>query len=247
MNHCCAVWSGVLLLLVLLAGAGRADKLRVGDCDLTVTRLAGDDFSGTLEKWACEGDSRVEIADGRLLIETPERGVATVWYRTPFAGDQLIRFRARVLPPRQASNINFFFCASLPEGGDFFAQHRTGAYTDYHRINNYTMTFTGQREGQANAPGYMRLRRNPGFVLLQENLGFKAEIETDYRIDILKRASTLQVFVGGVLALAHDDRDAAGARQDWQGGYVGFRTFATKLWFDDFAVYAVSGERPPGN
>ncbi|MBU0609502.1 MAG: YesU family protein [Armatimonadetes bacterium] len=232
-----------LLLCALLAlGAGAAaDTVRLGDCTLAVTPLASDDFSGDLANWVVEGNSQVEVRDGRLCIETPARGYATVWYRRPFTGDQLIRFRARLLPPKQASNINFFFCAGLPDGADFFAPHRTGAYAEYHQVINYTMTFTGEREGQANAPGYMRLRKNPGFHLVGENLDFKAEIETDYDVAIAKVGSLIRVFLNGQPSLRFDDVDEAGARQNVRGGYAGFRTFWSRLTCDDFAVWQIVG------
>lgn len=231
----------ILCALLALTTSASAETLRVGERLFTVSPLAADDFSGDLRDWLVEGNATVEVREGRLCVETPERGQATIWRRQPFADDHLIRFRARVLPPRQASNINCFFCASLPEGGDFFAAERTGAYAEYHRINNYTMTFTGQREGVANAPGYMRLRKNPGFHLLAENLDVKAEIETDYDIAIAKVGSLIRVFVNGWQTLGFNDVDEAGARQDHRGGYVGFRTFWSRLWFDDFQVWRIVG------
>ncbi len=231
----------VLGVLLALTASVSAETVRVGEEAFTVSPLAADDFAGDLSRWVVEGNATVEARDGRLQITTPDRGQATVWYRQPFAGDQLICFQARVLPPRQASNINCFFCATLPEGGDFFAAERTGAYAEYHRINNYTMAFTGQREGMANAPGYMRLRKNPGFHLLAENLDMKAEIETDYGIAIAKVGSLIRVFVNGQQALSFNDVDEAGVRQDHRGGYVGFRTFWSRLWCDDFAVWRIVG------
>jgi hypothetical protein len=235
---------GVLLLVVLtLAVAASADTLRVGECAFTVTPLAADDFAGGLDRWMVEGNSRVATRDGRLCIETPEQGYATVWYRQPFSGDLLIRFRARVLPPRQASNINFFCYASLPEGGGFFAPPRTGAYAEYHRINNYTMTFTGRREGVASAPGYLRLRKNPGFHLVDENLEVKAEIETDYAIALAKVGPLIRVFVNDRQVLSFSDVNAAGERQDYRAGYVGFRTFWSRLTCDDFEVWRIEAAR----
>lgn len=243
MNPLPAAAAAVLTLsLLCLAGHAAGDTIRLGECTLNVTPLVSADFSGTLDNWVVEGNSIVEIRDGRLHIATPDNGYATVWYRQPFSGDQLIRFKARVLPPKQASNINFFLCASLPDGGDFFAPNRTGDYAEYHALTNYTMTFTGRREGLANAPGYMRLRRNPGFVLVDENLDLKAETDTDYHIAIVKTGSQIRVFVNNRQTLSFDDVNAAGERQDYRAGYAGFRTFFSQLWFDDFAVYAVQGQ-----
>ena len=231
----------VPLCLLVVMSMTAAETVRVGGEVFNVSLLAADDFAGNLDHWVVEGNATVEVRDGRLQIATPDRGQATVWYRQPFAGDQLICFTARVLPPQQASNINFFFCASRPDGGDFFATARTGAYAEYHQINNYTMTFTGQREGTANAPGYMRLRQNPGFHLRDENLAVKAEIETDYHIAIAKAGSLIRVFVNGQQTLRYDDVDATGQPQDLREGYAGFRTFWSRLWCDDFAVWRIMG------
>jgi len=149
-------------LMTGMKAAAGAETITIDTVELEVEPLAADDFSAGLDNWVVEGNSEVGVRDGKLLIETPEKGYATVWYREPLDGHQLIRFRARALPPKAASNINFFFCASLPDGGEFFVGERSGEYAEYHEINNYTMTFTGRREdrdegGNLRAPGYICL------------------------------------------------------------------------------------------
>lgn len=229
----------VCCLLVGMGAARGAQTMTVGDLELEVQALAEDDFSTNLDRWIVEGNSEVWLEDGKLRIDTPERGYATVWHREPFEGDQLIRFSARVIPPRQASNVNFFFCASLPDGGDFFAPERSGQYPEYHEINNYTMTFTGRREGVAAAPGYMRLRKNPGFHKVAENTDIRADIETDYEIAILKVGDRIRVWVNGEVGV--DWQDEPGAAHP--GGYAGFRTFWSRLAIDRFASYRVLSHR----
>lgn len=240
MNTLAAV--AVCCLLISVGAARGAQSMTLGNLELEVEVLAEDDFSGGLERWVVEGNSEVWIEEGTLRIDTPERGYATVWHRDPFEGDQLIRFRARVLPPRQASNINFFFCASLPDGGDFFAPERSGRYAEYHEINNYTMTFTGRQEGVASAPGYMRLRKNPGFHKVAENLDTRADIETDYDIAILKVGERIRVFVNGEAQV--DWQDEPGAAHP--GGYAGFRTFWSRLAIDRFTTRRVVSCRQAG-
>ena len=234
--------AAVCCLLVSIGAARGAQSMTLGDLELEVELLANDDFSGNLDNWVVEGNSEGWIEDGKLRIDTPERGYATVWHKEPFEGDQLIRFRARVLPPRQASNINFFFCASLPDGGDFFAPERSGRYAEYHEINNYTMTFTGRQEGVAAAPGYMRLRKNPGFHKVAENRDIMADIETDYDIAILTVGGHIRVFVNGALGARWQDEPGAALR----GGYAGFRTFWSRLAIDRFAAYRVISCRQAG-
>lgn len=237
----------VVLLSCLFIGitaAGGAQTVTVDTVQMEVEPLAADSFDGDLQDWVVEGNSRAYTNEGKLHIETPEKGYATVWYKVPFEGNQLIRFKARVLPPGQASNINFFFCASLPDEGDFFAPQRTGAYNEYHDINNYTMTFTGRRDdrredGTLAAPGYMRLRKNPGFNLVDENLAFKAEIEIDYDIAILKVGKRIKVFVNDVPALDWWDYSRTGTDVSHAGGYAGFRTFWSRLEIDEFEVYQI--------
>ena len=228
-----------------MVAAKAAETMTIDTVRMEVEPLVTDDFSGDLDNWIVEGNSRVWIENGKLRIDTPEKGYATVWHRTPFDGNHLIRFRARVLPPRQASNVNFFFCASLPDGGGFFDQERSGKYAEYHKINNYTMTFTGRREdtdarGRLRAPGYMRLRKNPGFNLVDETLDFKADIEQDYDVSILKVGMRIKVFVNGVPALDWWDYGETADRGAHAGGYAGFRTFWSRLELDDFAVYRVN-------
>ncbi len=239
-------FASVVLLSCLLCAVGihAAETVTLDSLRLEVEPLAADDFTGGLENWAIEGNSKVFVENSRLRIDTPEKGYATVWYKEPFEGNHLIRFRARVLPPRHASNINFFFCASLPDDGDFFAQQRTGAYNEYHEINNYTMTFTGRRDdrredGTLAAPGYMRLRKNPGFNMVDENLAFKAEVETDYDIAIFKVGNRIKVFVNEVPALDWWDMSETGLDMAHSGGYAGFRTFWSRLEIDDFEVHQV--------
>jgi hypothetical protein len=197
--------------------------------------------------WWVEGGEAVEIADGRLWVKADPVEyrapgyVCTVWHREPIAGDVRITFDAHVLgSSRLANNINFFLFYTDPTGAPLpasQADRADGAYPRYHDLNGYILTLINA--GQT-TPGdkraRMRMRRNPGFELLDETFDYHCRPGRTYQIMITRRGGRLEFAVDGTRFLTADDP------QPWASGHIGFRTFHTDLWWDNLVVKRLEGE-----
>ncbi len=199
------------------------------------------DHSDLGSDWWVEGGESVKVIDGRLHVaaDPPEhRGpgyVATIWHRTPIAGDVRITFKAQVLrSSRQANNINFFLFYTHPDRTPLEVsrnERADGHYAHYHELNGYIFTFINAgMVDPADQRARMRLRRNPGFELLDEAFDYHCQVGRTYTFEITRRAGRLTFAVDGNTFL--EAHDAA----PWQSGHIGLRTFHTDLWWDDLLV-----------
>jgi hypothetical protein len=148
----------------------------------------------------------------------------TSWCPFQMEGDLLITYEAFILNPTDANNINFIFMATGAEGEDIRKLELSGAYKEYHQLPNYILTFT---------KGYTRLRRNPGFNLVSENRDIKALAGTEYQLAILIRENQILCFINDIPVHAHTD-DLPLPR-----GRVAFRSWHTRLWWDNLRIYQV--------
>jgi hypothetical protein len=209
-----------------------------------------EDFSGGMADWYVEGGRGVEVRDGRLMVDAdpaepkPDGSsgdACTVWNRMRIAGDLRIEFEVMIehsYPGK--NNINFFLFYTMPDGTSPEAstrKRRDADYADYHRLNGYIFTFVNARNESKQAR--IRIRRCPGFRLLSETFSYSSQPGHLYRIAIVRRGGTLEFFVDGELRLsAHDDAPLT-------EGYFGFRTFQTRLWFDNLTIRRLDGAPTP--
>jgi len=162
--------------------------------------------------------------DRKLYLDTYEKECATAWIRQEFPADLVIEYQASLREPKGGNNLNLFFCGKGDNGGPLEPSNRTGAYGDYKVIPNYLMTFVSV---------YTRLRKDPGFHLLNENKNVCAEIGQDYRIKVIKRGGRIQCLINDELVHDHVDEDPHGE------GWVGLRTWHTNVTYDALRIYRI--------
>jgi hypothetical protein len=208
--------------------------------------LFSEDFSQDLHNWWIEGGGQVWIHDGRLYVKAvgskrSHMNVSTVWCRSMFPGDVRIEFDAHVISsPNNVNNINIFISYSDPSGAPLFEsrqERRTGAYPLYHQLNGYIVTYLNDAENRSGSisdnpsDARFRLRRCPGFRLIQETYAYHCKKGVTYHIAFTKRGNRLTYSVDGTVYLdAKDGKPLA-------GGLFGLRTYSTFLWWDNIKVY----------
>jgi hypothetical protein len=214
----------ILILLALAAIPGmNAEQLTVGSENLSVKPLFKEDFEGVVNRWRFDGRGRVWVENGRLQMDAT--GVeSTAWFTEEMEGDVLITYQAHILDPVEAKNINLFLMATAPDGSDILKLYFTGSYPEYHKVPNYIWTFTGS---------HTRFRRDPGFVLLSEDKKTLPEPYKTYQLAVLIQDGLIRCFIDD--RLVHSYRDP----NPYRKGKLGFRTFHTRLWWDNLRVYSI--------
>jgi len=196
--------------------------------------VAEEDFSHGMGRWWAEGGKNVRVEHGRLYVDandpdTPGGGVATVWYKSPHPGDFELEVDAHVISSAiGANNINLFFSYSDPAGTpleETRAARRNAEYNLYHRLNGYIVTFLNDA-GRAR----VRIRRNPGFHLLNETFHGECRQGVTYHLRVTKLKGEISFWVDGERLLSAQDPHPL------EGGLLGLRTFRTSLWWDNLRV-----------
>ena len=210
-------------------------------------KLYSDHFDLFDNYWV-EGGEAAWVADNRIYQKANpddgvvEGGVSTIWCRTPFPADVEIRVKACVLASEVgANNINLFMSYAAREGATLEGtrhERADGDYAHYHDLEGYIFTFlrdwqsTGIIAG-ADLPARYRIRRCPGFQLLAEKHEGLCEQGKVYDLRVRKQGGELSISVDGQLILEATDPNPLG------GGYFGFRTFRTELWWSDLEVWSL--------
>lgn len=203
--------------------------------------------SGTMPPgWWAEGCEQVFVQDGRLLVQADpdeERGpghACTVWNEKAFSGDVQVEFDAHVVASSiEANNINFFLYYTHPEEGATLSETRQfrldGGYNKYHSLNGYIFTYVNTRRTEKNEARF-RMRRCPGFELIDEKYAYHNHAGETHHIKITKQGNRLSYAVDGTVYLrATDDK------YNWTKGLMGFRTFHTDVWIDNVRVTQPGG------
>jgi len=207
--------------------------------------LLDEDFAGGMDNWWVEGAVEARVEDGRFHLDAdaPDESsgsTATAWCRVPLAGDVKLELDAHVVSSRvAANNINLFLFYSDSTGRPLeatAAERASAKYSLYHPLNGYIFTFVRDYAGES-APyaedsrtARFRLRRCPGFTLLDEVFVGESRAGVTHRITALKLAGYVVVKVDGrAVVAARDD-------QPFDEGLLGLRTFRTRLWWDNIRV-----------
>ena len=184
--------------------------------------------------WWVEGGQSVTVEDGRLRTRAdPAKRqapgyVCTVWNETPIKGDVQIDFDAHVLSSSlNANNINAFFFYADPSGTplrDSRAQRATADYSLYHDLDGYIFTFlnAGQNDPDESR-ARIRLRRCPGFELLQETFDYHCQPGQTYHITITRRGGKLSMPIDSQVFIRTTDPTPH------RSGIFGLRTYHTDL------------------
>jgi hypothetical protein len=211
------------ILAFCCAAAASGEELAVGDRRLAVQLLHQEDFEGPLRRWRFDGRGRAWAEEGRLQMDAG-RFEVTAWFTEEMEGDIAVTWEAQVVSAGGARNINLFFFARAADGGDVLSVPLTGQYSEYHRLPNYIWTLTST---------HTRLRRNPGFRLLSEDTAVVVESNHTYQLALTAEQGRIRCYLDG--RLIHDATDAAPHRK----GKLAFRTFQTRLWWDNLRIYRI--------
>ena len=208
------------LLVILMASMCFAETIKVGGdkCDVEWIHKESFDKDWT-SRWAVEGDSEVQVKDGRLCVNGLKDGKAhsaTIWYRSDLPDGLLVRFRAKVLPPAEnnAANLNVFLHATESDGSPL-KFGRSGAYSEYHKIPNYIVTLTGGVQ-----PGWSRVRRDPGFNMIHES-DVCSEVGKEYEVVVTVQKGRVRYYLKDRKWRDVQDTDAL------PGGKFALRTWST--------------------
>ena len=204
-----------------------------------------EDFSKGMDNWWVEGGKKVWVEDRKLYMEAdspdiPGGHVCTAWCKTPISGDVVIQYDAHVLSSSiDANNINFFFHYSDPSGTSLFetrADRSTGDYKRYHSLNGYIVTFLNDFRNESGTypdgttKARVRIRRCPGFELLNECYRGKCQKGTSYHLTIAKQSNEISFRVNGEVFLTTFDPNPL------SDGIIGLRSFRTCLWWANICV-----------
>ena len=203
--------------------------------------LYSSDFAAMDDFWA-EGGERAWVEDGKLHQKAnppAPKGpiVSTIWCRKPLPANVEIHVKACVVASATGvNNINFFLHYAHPKGlFETRAERADGAYKSYHGLDGYIFTFLRDATGEPGPDGKPkargRMRRCPGFRLIDETYQGHCEAGEIYQIVIRKLGGELTYFVDGTKLLEASDPEPL------SGGLFGFRTFRTHLWWSDLRVY----------
>jgi hypothetical protein len=185
--------------------------------------------------WWSEGDA-ADIRNGRLHVnaDTGPFRQSTIWLDRAFSGDLRVEYDVCVVASTDvANNVNFFFLYSDPSGGPLYESRQAradGRYTRYHDLNGYI--FTNVADGNE-VPARIRFRDCPGFNLVAENRHYETRRGKVYHIALEKQGNRFTYTVDGHTLLdTVDDR----FNPPHGTGVMGFRTWHTELWWDNFVV-----------
>lgn len=214
---------------VAKAGAkpARVEAFTVGVDKYKVEWLARETFDKTwASRWAVEGDCEVKAEAGRLWVKGIKVGkvnAATIWYKTVLPADLIVRFKAKAVPPEKdnAANLNLIL-SGRETNSDPIAYGRSGVYGEYHKFPNYIITLTG-----GIMPGWSRVRRNPGFQMLNE-AQVRSEVGKTYEVVATVQNGRIRYYLNG--KKWHDVKDPS----PLSGGRFAIRTWSTNSWWSDF-------------
>lgn len=213
--------SSILILALFMISPVSAEEVTIGGKRFKAELLYEEDFEGVGNRWRFDGRGRAWLEDGRLQMDA-DGFECTAWFSEEMEGDLAILYEARILDPVEKNNINLFFMASGPDGGDVLDVLLTGSYPEYHELPNYIWTFTA---------AHTRLRRNPGFHILSED---KETLPTSHKTHALAltiQEGRIRCYIDGQLVHTYDDP------HPHRKGKLAFRTFRTRLWWDNLRIY----------
>lgn len=198
---------------------------------------------GTLPAgWWLEGEAagaRARIEAGRLLVDAtaPEVPGATVWLDRELPADVEVSFDVHVVEAiGTANNMNLFLEFRDPKGASLRetrAERADGRYPRYHsdRLQGTILTFLANGTPEQ---ARLRVRQVPPFdPVVQEYHGYHARTGRTYQVSITRRGARFTCRIDGQTLL---DTTLPARAPGGRGGYLGFRTWRTKLWWDNLVV-----------
>ncbi len=191
--------------------------------------LVASGFGEDLAVWPHEGAGSVSLDGGVLVMDSPDGG-HTVFFAGELPADVLVRFVCRIAPSGGNNNINLISHCRPQHPGEFPVV-ADGAYQGYHQLPGYIATFVNDSE----SPGRTRLRRNPGFELIQETRETASDENRDYEIVFVAMSGRVMYYIDGERVHDWTDPDPHG------GGFFALRTWKTALAYSDIQIAALEG------
>ncbi len=230
--------TATLFLLLVMSACQRAPQKPVAEWVQTL--FYKDDFDAGLDNWFIEREKGGEVnaRDGRLDIDVPAG--CTVWFRPKLKYWIAIEYDATAIQAGGAndrvSDLNCFWMASDPwHPDDFFAQPRSGKFTDYNTLRLYYAGIGG------NGNTTTRFRRYIGDAALRPLLPehdlsepkFMLEPNRTQKIRIVAAGSQIELSRDGQRLFRLDDREP------YMEGWFGFRTTQSHLQIRSFRVFGL--------
>jgi hypothetical protein len=198
---------------------------------------------GTLPAgWWVEGEAagaRARVEDGHLLLDAtaPASPGATLWLDRELPRDAEVAFDVHVVDAvGAANNMNLLFQFRDPKSPglrETRAERADGKYSRYHseRLTGTILTFLANGSPEQ---ARVRVRQVPPFEpVVQEFNGYHARQDRTYHVRVARRGDRFTCFLDGQKVLDSTlPPEAPGA----SGGYLGFRTWHTKLWWDNVVI-----------
>jgi len=181
-----------------------------------------------------EGKGSYAMKEGTLTLDDTEAcSGLTLWLNRTFQAPIYILYEAEATYPVMANNINLFFMAATLKGDDILNEAHSGDYQEYHRTcRMYGFTFTGKTSEQS----WTRLRKNPGFHLMSEDLNTVCKPHQTYRMEVKVNTGNIECRIDNKIVHRIKDSDI------YTSGSIGFRTWHTKLLIRRFQVFSGEGE-----
>ena len=199
-------------------------EITVGD-DLYRCEVIQDGFDEGLADWWEEGLGHFRWEDGHLIVDAREGGYSA-FFKRPLPADLLVQFTVRTLPPNQQNNINLI-SHCRPQSPGQWPIVELGRYPGYRVMPNYIVTFVGAYEredwGRELTAGRTRLRRDPGFDLIQETHRENV-FGRPYEITFTALDGRIRYSIDGELIHDWQDPDPIPGP-----GYFALRTYCTVL------------------
>ncbi len=193
-------------------------------------------FDSDTADFVVEGRGSVEVKNGRLYLDdTRESAGLTVWLDRTFGDNIHIMYESMVVEPAGGGNINFFFAAKTLDDRYVLEEERSGKYDEYHEsCKLYILTFVGDfQRKNGRYKGHTRVRKDPGFQLLSEDLERSSELNKHYFCEIIKSGPLIECRINDEIIHRVTDTDP------YTDGSIGFRTWNTHLWFDNLKVHGL--------
>lgn len=192
-------------------------------------------FDPDMRDWHEEGLGRFRRQDGKLRVDAREGGYTAFCKRT-LPADILVRYRCRLLPPDGPNNINLISHCRSPQA-DPWPLVEKGRYKGYQKLPNYIVTFVSGRDedtGVHESAGRQRLRRNPGFRLIEEKTEMPNESGREYEIRFATQGGRVRYWIDGKNIFDWQDPDPL------PGGHFGLRTYKTVQEYSQFSIWELA-------
>lgn len=216
------------------------------DCDL----IYENEFTSLDDLWS-EGSQNLfvdkkqlhiqcELGEERNIVNHQQQHVASVFFNRKFSGNLLISFQACSDNQNSKRNFNFFIHTkdNTNENLKITRDNRSGDYREYHQMQNYLITClpSEQKNNDGTDKFRIRMRKNPGFELMNEIHEYACENFRWYQFSYLIRHKEVAISIDQKPELTFNLSDTTPLTE----GYMGFRTFCSWLTYKDFKVYRVN-------